>query len=154
MAACSVAEYDQGLIKRHELTRPDKEQDRVDNMEALDAQPGLVFLAYRDTLDSVREAMKLAGALPPAWTVTTDDAVEHTLTVVDNPVLVEQLQTAFAEHRPYVADGHHRSAAASRVSAADRSGNSGWFLRVFSQIVNWKCWPTIAWSMVIRWQSL
>ena len=130
MAACSVNEYDQGLIKRHELTRPDKEQDRVDNMEALDAQPGLVFLAYRDTLDSVREAMKLAGALAPAWTVTTDDAVEHTLTVVDNPVLVEQLQAAFAEQPClYVADGHHRSAAASRVSAARAAaGSSGWFL--------------------------
>ena len=130
MAACSVEEYDQGLIKRHELTRPDKEQDRVDNMEALDAQPGLVFLAYRDSLDSVREAVKIAGALPPAWTVTTDDSVEHTLTVVDHPVLVEQLQAAFAAQPClYVADGHHRSAAASRVAAArSASGTSGWFL--------------------------
>jgi uncharacterized protein (DUF1015 family) len=130
MAACSVAEYDNGGIKRHELTRPDKEQDRVDNMESLDAQPGLVFLAYRDNSEAIREAMKLASALPTAWTVTTDDAVEHTLTVVDNPAIVEQLKTAFADHpNLYVADGHHRSAAASRVCAARQgSGTSAWFL--------------------------
>ena len=96
MAVCSVAEYDQGDIKRHELTRPDKEQDRVDNMQALDAQPGLVFLAYRDDSNAVREAMKTAQALAPAWTVKTDDDVEHSLTVVDQPVLIEQLQAAFA----------------------------------------------------------
>lgn len=130
MAACSVDEYDRGEIKRHELTRPDKEQDRVDNMQALDAQPGLVFLAYRDTSDAVRTAMSLAGAGSPAWTVTTEDAVEHSLTVVDDPNVVEQLRVAFSGlDALYIADGHHRSAAASRVCAArDGSGSSTRFL--------------------------
>jgi uncharacterized protein (DUF1015 family) len=130
MAACSVAEYDNGQIKRHELTRPDKEQDRVENMDALDAQPGLVFLAYRDSSDAVKEAIKIAGAITPAWTVTTDDSVEHSLIVVDVPHLVESLQQAFASvDALYIADGHHRSAAASRVSAArSESGTSGLFL--------------------------
>lgn len=130
MAVCSVAEYDSGQIKRHELTRPDKEQDRVDNMDALDAQPGLVFLAYRDVHEEVREALKLAGALPSAWTVTTDDAVVHRLTVVDVPHVVDAIQRAFAAvDALYIADGHHRSAAASRVCAArGASGTSGWFL--------------------------
>jgi uncharacterized protein (DUF1015 family) len=130
MAACSVAEYDAGTIKRHELTRPDKEQDRVDNMDALDAQPGLVFLAYRDTSDAIREALKLASAGSPAWTVTTDDAVEHSLTVIDVPHVVEALQAAFSGIEAlYIADGHHRSAAASRICAArDGAGSSGWFL--------------------------
>ena len=130
MAACSVDEYDKGKIKRHELTRPDKEQDRVDNMQALDAQPGLVFLAYRDTSDSVRTAMSLAGAASPAWTVTTEDAVEHSLTVVDNPNVIEQLQQAFSQlDALYIADGHHRSAAASRVCATRQgSGSSTRFL--------------------------
>ena len=130
MAACSVQEYDTDEIKRHELTRPDKEQDRVDNMQALDAQPGLVFLAYRDTSSAVREAIKLAGAIAPAWSVTTDDDVTHSLAVIDNPNLVEQLSAAFGGLQSlYIADGHHRSAAASRV-AAERgsSGTSGWFL--------------------------
>jgi len=130
MAACSVQEYDTGRIKRHELTRPDKEQDRVDNMQALDAQPGLVFLAYRDTSETVRQAIKLASALSPVWSVTTDDTVTHSLTVINNANLVEQLGQAFkGVEALYIADGHHRSAAASRVSA-DRggSGTSGWFL--------------------------
>ena len=130
MAVCSVSEYDSGRIKRHELTRPDKEQDRVDNMDALDAQPGLVFLAYRDAHEGVREALKLAQALPSAWTVTTDDAVVHRLTVVDVPHVVDTIQRAFeAVDALYIADGHHRSAAASRVCAArDAAGTSGWFL--------------------------
>jgi uncharacterized protein (DUF1015 family) len=129
MACCSVAEYDRGQIKRHELTRPDKEQDRVDNMSALDAQPGLVFLAYRDDAQVAR-AMKLASAATPAWTVSTEDGVTHALTVVNNPGAVEALTQAFgALDALYVADGHHRSAAASRVNAErNGSGSSAWFL--------------------------
>lgn len=130
MAACSVEEYDSDQIKRHELTRPDKEQDRVDNMDALDAQPGLVFLAYRDSDSAVRDALKQASALSPAWTVTTDDAVVHSLTVIDVPHLVEAIQLAFERVEAlYIADGHHRSAAASRICAArGGAGTSGWFL--------------------------
>ncbi len=130
MAACSVAEYDEGTIKKHELTRPDKEQDRVDNVSALDAQSGLVFLAYRDDSDAVRDAMSRAKSMRPAWTVTTEDGVEHSLTVVDDPVTVGALVGAFAKVPAlYVADGHHRSAAASRVSAARQgAGTSGRFL--------------------------
>ena len=130
MAACSVDEYDTNRIKRHELTRPDKEQDRVDNMKALDAQPGLVFLAYRDTSHAVRDAIKLATALPSCWSVTTDDAVTHKLTVIDDPHLISTLRDAFVGiDALYIADGHHRSAAASRVCAErNAAGSSGWFL--------------------------
>ncbi len=130
MAACSVAEYDNGTIKRHELTRPDKEQDRVDHIEALDAQTGLVFLAWRDDKPRVRAAMQLAREIPPAWEVPTEDGVVHALHIVSEPTLVAELQAAFAEVPAlYVADGHHRSAAASRVSAArGGKGDSDRFL--------------------------
>lgn len=130
MAACSVAEYDQGTIKRHELTRPDKEQDRVDHIDALDAQTGLVFLAWRDDNARVRAAMAKAREIPPAWEVPTDDGVVHALHVVSEPGLVAELQAAFAEVPAlYVADGHHRSAAASRVCAArGGQGDSDRFL--------------------------
>lgn len=122
MAACSVREYDAGLIKKHELTRPDKEQDRVDHIAALDAQTGLVFLAWRDRHPHLRELMATARQLPAAWEVVTDDGVVHALHVVSDPALVVALQEAFAQVPAlYVADGHHRSAAASRVCAA-RSG--------------------------------
>lgn len=130
MALCSVGEYDEGTIKRHELTRPDKEQDRVDNMLALEAQPGLVFLAYRDAYARAREAMASAATAAPAWVVTTDDGVEHALTPVSDPGAVDALSRAFDEVPAlYIADGHHRSAAASRVAAAlNNAGTSGWFL--------------------------
>ncbi len=130
MAACSVEEYDQGTIKKHELTRPDKEQDRVDHVEALDANSGLVFLAYRDNEAKVKEAMASAAALDPAWSVTTEDGVEHALTPILDPAMVTALQEAFAQVPAlYIADGHHRSAAASRVCAArGGQGRSGWFL--------------------------
>lgn len=130
MAVCSVEEYDEGTIKKHELTRPTKEQDRVDHIDALDAQTGLVFLAFRDQYDDVRAALAEARALTPDWSVTTDDAVEHALTVVSDPALVERLQAAFrGVDALYIADGHHRSAAASRIHAARAgAGTSGWFL--------------------------
>lgn len=125
MATCSVAEYDTDRIKKHELTRPDKEQDRVEHISALDAQTGLVFLAWRDRFPAARDALAAARALPPAWEVASDDGVVHALHVVADPDLITRLQEAFAEVPAlYVADGHHRSAAASRVSAA-RGGLGG-----------------------------
>lgn len=130
MAVCAVEEYDDNRIKKHELTRPKKEQDRVDHVTALDAQTGLVFLAYRDDQDAARTAMAEARALSPAWTVATEDGVTHALTVIDDEALIGRLQAAFAEvDALYIADGHHRSAAASRVAAARQgAGTSSWFL--------------------------
>jgi uncharacterized protein (DUF1015 family) len=130
MAACSVDEYDRGDIKKHELTRPTKEQDRVDHVSALDAQTGLVFLAFRDRFDAVRDALAQAADRAPAWRVTTDDGVTHALTVVADAAVISSLQQAFAAVPAlYIADGHHRSAAASRVAAARQAaGSSGWFL--------------------------
>jgi len=125
MAACAVAEYDRGLIKKHELTRPDKEQDRADHVATLDAQTGLVFLAWRDRYPAVTAAMAAARAVAPAWEVATEDGVVHALHVISDPGLIQSLQDAFAAVPAlYVADGHHRSAAASRVSAA-RQGAGG-----------------------------
>lgn len=130
MALCSVEEYDTGKIKRHELTRPDKEKDRVDHIEATDVQTGLVFLAYRDNNDVLRSLLAKAAEAPVAWTATTDDGVEHQLQVVDDAALIAQITDEAAKLPAlYVADGHHRSAAASRVNAArGGAGTSAWFL--------------------------
>ncbi len=130
IATCSVGEYDTGRIKRHELTRPDKEQDRVDHIVATDVQTGLVFLGYRDTNARVKAAMATAAALPVAWTTTTEDAVTHSLIVVDDAALVAELAAAFGELSAlYVCDGHHRSAAASRVNALRKgAGSSDFFI--------------------------
>lgn len=130
MALCDTREYDENLIKKHELTRPDKEQDRTDHVHILGAQTGLVFLTYRDQYATIQEAMTKAKTLSADWSVTTDDAVTHTLTVISDPALVEAIQTAFnGVDALYIADGHHRSAAASRVAKLrERAGTSGYFL--------------------------
>ena len=116
LAACSVAEYDAGTIAKHEYTRPDKEDDRTHHMEVLDAQVGLVFLAYR-AQEQLGRLTRQGTAGQPAWRVTTEDGVEHALWPASQE-LVPELQAAFAElDTLYIADGHHRSAAASRVHA-------------------------------------
>lgn len=123
VAAASVIEYDNGRIKRHEFTRPDKEDDRVRQIEALNAQTGPVFLAYPDApaIDAVLGAT-VAGV--PDADATADDGIRHTLWVVRNTGTIEQLTKAFdALPALYIADGHHRSAAASRVAASRRSAN-------------------------------
>ncbi len=132
MALAAVAEYDEGTIKKHELTRPKKEQDRVDHIAALGAQTGVVFLAWRDA--EVRECRSLIGRLAdrivPAWRVVTDDGVTHSLMVVRSAEDMGEIQRTFGRLSAlYVADGHHRSAAASRVCAARRgAGGSDGFL--------------------------
>ena len=131
LVACfSVDEYDRGLIKKHEFTRPDKEKDRVAHIDATNCQSGMVFLAYRDT--PALNTLLLEGARrAPEWEVTTEDGVEHTLWRVSDPTTVAAITAAGAElPATYVADGHHRSAAASIVhrQRAGQPGRHGWFL--------------------------
>jgi uncharacterized protein (DUF1015 family) len=127
IAACSVPEYDDGRIRKHEFTRPDKEDDRTHHMEVLDAQVGLVFLAFRSTPD-LRALVARVLEATPAWNVTTDDGVEHALYPVDLS-LVDAFQAAFgALPTIYIADGHHRSAAASRVYANRKDEASKYFI--------------------------
>jgi len=127
LAACSVREYDDGLIAKHEFTRPDKEDDRTHHMDVLDAQVGLVFLTYRsqEPLDSLLDELSQGT---PAWKVTTADDVEHTFWVVPAD-RVDALRSALVEvPKLYVADGHHRSAAASRIHAQRHDDASAYFL--------------------------
>lgn len=127
LAACSVAEYDDGRIARHELTRPDKEDDRTHHMDVLDAQVGLVFLAYRPT-DALRTLTSEITIKTPSWQVKTEDGVIHKLWVAPTS-LVERIRNAFdSVPRLYVADGHHRSAAASRIHATRGDEASAHFL--------------------------
>ena len=127
LAGASVAEYDRGLIAKHEYTRPDKEDDRTHHMEVLDAQVGLVFLTFRPT-DALKRLTAEITSGTPAWSVTTEDGVIHTLWPAPAE-RVDEIRAAFdAVDRLYIADGHHRSAAASRVHAARGSERSAHFL--------------------------
>jgi uncharacterized protein (DUF1015 family) len=118
VAGASVAEYQQGLIKKHELTRADKEDDRTKHIDVLDANDEPVFLTYpaRKSIDAL--VTKLCGS-KPAYDFTTEDGIGHTFWVVDGKADVAALEKEFkAIPALYVADGHHRSAAASRVQQA------------------------------------
>lgn len=123
VVAASVAAYDAQRIRRHEFTRPDKEDDRVRQIAALNAQTGPVFLTYRHS--SVIDA--LAGRVAsgaPEYDFSAADGVRHTLWVVRDEPVARQLSTAFENvERLYIADGHHRCAAASRVAASRREAN-------------------------------
>ena len=125
VAAASVQAYDQDRIKKHEFTRPKKEDDRVRQIEALNAQTGPVFLVYRAQrlVDGVLS--RVAEAAPAEVDVTAADGVRHQLWVIRDADLVQRLSLAFdAMDALYVADGHHRSAAASRVAENRRTGHS------------------------------
>ncbi|MEK7261394.1 MAG: DUF1015 family protein [Pseudomonadota bacterium] len=123
VAAASVAAYEAGRIRRHEFTRPDKEDDRVRQIDALNAQTGPVFLTYRHApkIDAMAEIVTRGK---PDVDVTAADGVRHTLWAARDRKLIKGLTEAFeALDKLYVADGHHRSAAAARVAAARRAVN-------------------------------
>ncbi len=131
VAAASCEDYLHGIIKKHELTRPDKENDRVRHMEALNAQTGPVFLVYPAT----RQMDELAAAQTapaPDIDFTAADGVRHTSWTVREAGAVAAIRSAFAAMPLlYIADGHHRSAAAARVyQSRHGAGGSGHFLSV------------------------
>jgi uncharacterized protein (DUF1015 family) len=115
VAAASCRDYLDDLIKKHELTRPDKENDRMRHIETLNAQTGPVFLTYRasEAIDAI-----VAGVLKekPEYDFAMDDGVRHIFHVISDPDLIARIQKEFANlDCLYVADGHHRSAAATRI---------------------------------------
>ncbi len=116
IAGASVTDYDNELIRKHELTRPDKELDRTEHIEHLNAQVGLVFLTHAPSAALNRVVEQVVQA-PPAWRVTSEDGVEHDFWPCP-PAAIEPIREAFAQLPAlYIADGHHRCAAASRVHA-------------------------------------
>ena len=125
VAAASVDAYDNDRIKKHEFTRPVKEDDRVRQIDALNAQTGPVFLVYRAN-EIVDGILSQVADTDPDMDVTADDGIRHMLWVIDDVDRVGRLNEAFeAMDALYVADGHHRSAAASRVAAARKQNNPG-----------------------------
>lgn len=131
VATASCQEYLDGVIKKHEFTRPEKEDDRVHHMEALDAQTGPVFLTYK-AVAAIDDLGKRKTANQPAVDFTSKDGVQHSAWVLDQPEDIQFLETAFDQIESlYIADGHHRSAAAGRVfQTRSGAGQSGSFLTV------------------------
>lgn len=120
VAVAAVAAYESHRIKRHEHTRPDKEDDRVRQIEATNAQTGPVLLAYRDdaTADALIDAI---ASGEPIADVVSDADIRHQIWVCRDAATIAAITRCFdAMPALYIADGHHRSAAAARVAAARR----------------------------------
>jgi uncharacterized protein (DUF1015 family) len=112
----SVAAYEAQRIRKHELTRPDKENDRVRNIATLSAQTGPVLCAYRAN-DAVRALLRASAAAPPLLEAVGPNQVLHTIWRVSDPARVAAFSNALdALDALYIADGHHRAAAAARVA--------------------------------------
>lgn len=123
VAAASVADYDTNRIRKHEFTRPDKEDDRVRQIDTTNAQTGPVLLAYPDQPEVDAILAKTAQASPDADAVA-DDGIRHTLWVMREAGDIARITALFDAMRAlYIADGHHRSASASRICAARKAAN-------------------------------
>jgi uncharacterized protein (DUF1015 family) len=123
VAGASVDEYEADQIKKHEHTRPVKEDDRTRHIDALDANTGPVFLTYKaqPEIDALVERFTAADA---TYDFTAPDGIQHVLWVIDNYGDRDALVEAFGKvPELYVADGHHRSAAGTRIRALRRDAN-------------------------------
>ena len=131
VAAASCQDYLDNVIKKHELTRPDKEDDRVRHIEALNSQTGPVFLTYR-AVAKLDELFATKSAEPPDLDFTAQDGVRHTAWTIADDATHAGIEAEFARIQAlYIADGHHRAAAAARVFQSRKSaGHSGRFLAV------------------------
>ncbi len=133
VAAASVKDYDSNRIRKHEFTRPAKEDDRVRQIEALNAQTGPVLLAYKSepALDNL---LAQVAKGKPLYDLKADDGIGHTFWMVEDESIINQFSAGFdAMDAIYIADGHHRSAAASRVATKKAGGEndmSQYFLSV------------------------
>jgi len=126
IAACfSVDEYERDVIKKHEKTRPDKEDDRTRHIIALRAQTGVVFLTYRCS-DDIDRLCRAVTADAPIYDFRAEDGVHHTIWKVPGRESAELVDGFGRIPALYIADGHHRAASAARARADLRtSGNSG-----------------------------
>lgn len=114
----SLEDYNKGIIKKHEFTRPEKELDRINHIRTTRAQTGVVFLAYNQVNDMDQLVADWKAGHEPAYDFMAEDGIRHTLWVVDAPEAVDHITTLFATQVPatYIADGHHRAASAAKVA--------------------------------------
>lgn len=122
----SVNDYENDLIKKHEFTRPEKEQDRINHIKTTGAQTGNVFLAYKniDAIDALINDWKKERS--PVYDFIADDGIQHSIWAVNDAKTISRITELFKTLVPvtYIADGHHRAASAAKVRAALGGENS------------------------------
>lgn len=129
----SVDDYDNGLIKKHEFTRPEKELDRITHIKTTGAQTGNVFLAYKNIAEIDDVINKWISEKNCQYDFVADDAVQHSIWIVNDDDTIANITQLFKKLVPasYVADGHHRAASAAKVRVSmggQATENAGYFL--------------------------
>jgi uncharacterized protein (DUF1015 family) len=120
VACTSIDDYRNNIIKKHEHTRADKEQDRINHVDYCNANTGPIFLTYRHR-DAINEIVGKYTDKKPIYDFIEDDGVGHVVWVIDNEKDIEELTRLFKEVKSlYIADGHHRAASAVRVGMMRR----------------------------------
>ncbi|VYU63649.1 DUF1015 family protein [Clostridium tertium] len=123
----SIDDYINNTIKKHEFTRADKEQDRINHVDYCDANTGPIFLTYREdevTSEVIKEWSKEGTKRKPVYDFVSEDGIGHQVWVIDNEIIVKEIVELFGEiENLYIADGHHRSASAVKVGLMRREEN-------------------------------
>lgn len=123
----SIDDYRNNIIKKHELTRADKEQDRINHVDYCDANTGPIFLTYRAQSRIDQLVKGVMDSKAPVYDFVSDDGIGHTVWVMDEDAVICEICEIFGGvENLYIADGHHRSASAVRVGMKRREQNPGW----------------------------
>lgn len=123
VACASIDDYCNNIIKKHENTRADKEQDRINHVNICEMQTGPIFLAYRAD-ENLRTIVANAKKQEPVYDFISEDGIGHRVWVIDEAKQVEGIREAFAgKESVYIADGHHRCASAAKVGLLRRESN-------------------------------
>jgi len=116
----AVADYENNIIKKHEFTRPEKENDRINHIKITGAQTGNVFLAYRDVDEMNALILNWKKEKSPIYDFVAEDGIQHSIWIVNDDETIKTISTIFKTKVPetYIADGHHRAASAAKVKNA------------------------------------
>lgn len=126
----SVEDYEKDIIKKHELTRPDKELDRINHMKTIGAQTGNVFLAYKTDQRLHQMVEDWKASHHPQYDFIADDGIRHIVWVINDDATNDRITKLFEASIPYtyIADGHHRAASAAKVKTVLQTAAADYFL--------------------------
>lgn len=120
----SIDDYMNDVIKKHEFTRADKEQDRINHVDYCDANTGPIFLTYKEDDIATEVINAWINSREPEYSFVAEDGISHIVWVIDNPIIVSEIVDLFkGVENLYIADGHHRSASAVKVGLKRRADN-------------------------------
>ncbi|MBC5689918.1 DUF1015 domain-containing protein [Mediterraneibacter sp. NSJ-55] len=124
VGCASIDDYVNNVIRKHENTRADKEQDRIRHVDTLSAQTGPIFLTYRPNLN-IKSILKEVCILPALYDFVSDDSIRHQIWRIEEKTLLEKISQIFSSIKQvYIADGHHRAASAVKVGLMRRNAHS------------------------------